>query len=319
MIKPQLQGANLLTNSRMACYKTCPRKHFFQYELGIRKSREGMPLRFGGNTHWALDLLAQGRPVAKVCATIRAKYAEGPPWSANDEQLFDWYTEGEKVARIVEGYAWRWKGAPATIVASEQGFMLPLRNPRTGAASSVFKVAGVLDRLIDFAAQLLVQETKTTGTSIQSHDYWLRTRLDQQVTLYYWAARETNYDVDGIEWDAIHRPGINPRKRSGETISAFGERLAEDIRARPDFYFQRRPVPRIAADIDDFLAELWQVQKSIRLSQRMGYWYRNTAACLVPFRCEYLDICHGAGDFSDGIPEGFWQVINIHPELELPK
>lgn len=53
-------GRDLLTNSRVECFKECRRKHYYQYELGIRRvDREEVsaPLTFGTLWHECMDRL----------------------------------------------------------------------------------------------------------------------------------------------------------------------------------------------------------------------------------------------------------------------
>ena len=51
-------GKDLLTNSRLKCFQTCRRKHYYEYELGVRKvdEEEREALYFGTMFHAALDL-----------------------------------------------------------------------------------------------------------------------------------------------------------------------------------------------------------------------------------------------------------------------
>jgi ATP-dependent helicase/DNAse subunit B len=50
-------GRDILTNSRIRCFQTCRRKHFYQYELGIERQddEEKETLYFGRLWHAALE------------------------------------------------------------------------------------------------------------------------------------------------------------------------------------------------------------------------------------------------------------------------
>lgn len=58
---PQAEGdgRELLTNSRIRCFQTCRRKHFYQFEMGIERVREEdiETLYFGNVWHAALEVL----------------------------------------------------------------------------------------------------------------------------------------------------------------------------------------------------------------------------------------------------------------------
>lgn len=314
-------GESTLTHSRMACFKSCPKKHNLAYNLGIRRHRDQAYFRMGGNFHEGLDLRAQGVPMPEVVEAIRQNYANVTPWFSDDDSN-EWCLECEKVCRLLYGYDWRWGDDGIEVIATEQTFTLPIRNPETGSPSTVFNVSGKIDKIVKLAdGRLAVMEHKTTGDPIESPeaDYWKRCRIDHQVTQYFWAAQQLGHDVQTIIYDVTHKPTIRPKLIKGvrETIEQYGDRLTQNIGERPGFYFQRQEVPRLQSDVDEFLVELWQQQKAIRQSQLNGWHFRNTSACAMFGRCEYLDICHGAGDFTDGIPAGFVQLENIHPELEI--
>lgn len=101
-----------------------------------------------------------------------------------------------------------------------------------------------------------------------------------------------------------------------ETVEEFSERLRCDIASRPEFYYQRQEIPRLECDLDEFRFELWQGQQLLRECQRTGRWFRNTASCLSPFKCEYFSICTSGADPSVVIPEGYKKLETVHPELE---
>jgi hypothetical protein len=103
-----------------------------------------------------------------------------------------------------------------------------------------------------------------------------------------------------------------------ETPQEFGDRLSADIASRPEFYFQRKELTRLEADLREFEHEQWQTQRSISEADRNNRWYRNTSACLKPYRCPYANACfNGFTGVSDQpLPAGYKIVANSHPELE---
>ena len=122
--------------------------------------------------------------------------------------------------------------------------------------------------------------------------------------------------ADGKKWresgDAAKGWRLQSRRQTPEE---YGERLRADIGERPDWYFARMEIPRMQADLDEFAAELWQIQQQLRESQNHGRWFRNTSACISPYRCEYLDVCHGGLSVDGVTPNGFVRVNDLHPEL----
>lgn len=326
------KGLNILTHSRIECFQTCRRKHYYQYILGIRRERTEAPLRFGSAAHLGLDWRAQGVCLGCIAERLHTRYSDVPTWA--DERT--WWTEYEQVVRLLYGYDWYWGNDGIEVLSTEQVFELPIRNPETGRPTPNYVIKGKTDKRVRLPdGRIAVQEHKTTSRSIvTASDYWRSAQLSQQVTLYYWADCELGNEPQTIIWDAIHKPGMEPykatppekqkRKKDGslyancreedEPIREYGDRLTVDIGKRPEFYFARQEVPRTQGDIDEFLVELWDIQKAIRDAELNDRHYRRTSACTSPYRCEFLDVCHGGMDIEH-LPEGFIQLDFVHPEL----
>lgn len=358
-------SSNLLTHSRLSTAKVCLRKHFFAYEVGLRKAQQSTPLRMGSAVHLGLERLSITGDLQEACNAVRANYAEVPSWV---QDFDEWITEAETCCCLVSGYQWRWsqpndglERAPNVVdtVATELEFVLPLRNPETGYPSTNWKMAGKTDRIVRLVdGRVAILETKTTGDDIgPDSDFWRRLRMDQQISLYVIAAREMGYPVETVVYDVIRKPSIgrlqvpmldedgckivvdadgkrvfnqngsrrqSADKAKGWTLQSrlqapfeYANRLLEDIAARPDWYYQRLEIPRLASDIEEFQVELWQQQKLISACQSHGYWFRNTAACIHPYKCEYFDICCGGWQQGMPVPDGFEITTNVHPELNL--
>lgn len=308
----------LLTNSRMSCMKTCLRKAYYRYELGIGRDRDSQPLRMGQAVHVGLDVRGQGGSVDEAILKATTGYLLIPEWAEPEE----WEVERQIVARLISGYYWRYENDEFQIVATEQAFELPLLNPETNSPTPNFRIAGVIDKIVELPdGRLAVLESKTTSDSLDSDsDYWPRLRLDQQISLYMLAARALGYDVQTVLYDVIRKPGIRPKLVKGvrETSEEFGDRLTEDIGTRPQFYFARREIARLEADLDEFRWELWQQQKLLRECQLRGHWFRNSSACTSPYPCEFQKICFTGIHLNQGDrpPEGFVKLVDVHPELE---
>ncbi len=330
-------GLNILTHSRMSCFKTCPRKHHYQYNLGIQRDRESAPLRFGGRFHQGLDWLAQGFCISDVILLSKRTYRDKPEWA--DE--YEWQIEREKICVLLQGYANHWQNDGADIISTEESFQLPIRNPKTGRPSTRYRVAGKKDKIVRLAdGRIAVMDHKTTSYSLDiGSDFWKQCELSPQCVLYFWAAQQAGVDVQTVVYDAIRKPGISPHRetpdekkkyvkigeRKGllhanqyakdETVHEYGERLAVDIASRPDWYYRRQEYPKMRSDIDSMAQELWNQQKLMRWCFKNDIHPKNELSCTMPYRCEYLDVCHN-GMNLDVLPEGFKQVANIHPELE---
>jgi len=343
----------LLTNSRMSCARTCRRKHYLMYEVGLRRIRSADALRFGSGFHLGLDVKGKGATDEEAIEKATAGYDICPQWANPD----DWELERVILATMLAGHFWRYSQDNLQFIATEQQFRMPIVNPETGARSRTFEAAGKIDGIVTLQdGRQAVLEYKTTSDDLAPEsDYWLRLRCDGQISLYVLAARHAGFRVDTVLYDVTRKPTIRPKliptldihgkkividtagqrvfKKDGspresasekdgwvvqqtrETPAQFGERLLQDIGERPDFYFQRREVPRLQAELDEFEAELWQQAQAIRDSQLSGRWFKNVSALTCDF-CEYKDLCLNSVAVNPASPPaGFEIVANVHQEL----
>ncbi len=309
-----------LTHSRLATFRFCPHKHYIRYELGLVPDSDSLALRVGSAFHLALDTINKGGDLDAVMeAAVEDPY---------DLAL---------VAAMVNAYQIRWADHQLESVESEYEFNLPLRNPETGAPTSVWDIAGVIDRMVRLPdGRLALKESKTTSQDFSpGSDYWTRLHLDQQLSIYVLAARQLGYEIDTILYDVTRRPGLRPlkatpedkRKYKGngqlyakqrdrdETPAEYAMRVAEAIDKRPEHYFTRIEIARLDQDLEECAAELWQQQLAMRAAQKAGHWYRNPGACFSNFgACRYLPICTNR-DLDQAVPAGFVRLDDIHPEL----
>jgi hypothetical protein len=101
------------------------------------------------------------------------------------------------------------------------------------------------------------------------------------------------------------------------TCAEWIDKLMADIYERPDFYYCRHEIPRLDQDIEEFTAELWDIQKTLRDAQTGNRWYRTVGRDNCSF-CPYFGLDTSKFDPSrDSLPEGFQYVENRHPELEI--
>jgi len=201
-------NAQLLTHSRQQAFKVCRKQHWFGYELGIRRDLDGKALRMGSAYHDGLEALAKTGELSEAC------YAARKPYEAMPENFdaLEWEYERETVERMICGYEWRWSNAPLEHIATEQTFQLPLVNPETGKASPLWKLAGKIDGIVRLEdGRLAVIEHKLFGDDISpDSDLWRRMRIDHQVSLYVYAARQLGYEVATVLYNVARKPTIKP-------------------------------------------------------------------------------------------------------------
>lgn len=199
-----------LTHSRMVSFKTCRKRHFWEYEKGFRKEVDAKALRIGSAGHEALDRFKQGLLLPDALSAVRVAYAHRP----EGVEEYDWDVERETVECLVVGYSWRWGKSQIRTAASERSFALPILNPATRAATPLFEFAGKIDGLVELEdGRKAVLEHKFVSDAIDADsDFWRYYQLDTQVTGYVLAARQLGFEVESVLVDAIRKPTIRPEQ-----------------------------------------------------------------------------------------------------------
>jgi ATP-dependent helicase/DNAse subunit B len=328
----------ILTNSRLRCFRACKRLHFYKYELDMEPRISSSAARFGslfhdGQEEWwkpVHDSPSKQLIAAKEAAAM-AFY--GVPEGVDlDEFLL------ETVLQMTEGYHYFWVEEQIEPIKSELEFVMPLVNPETGKPSRTFIMAGKIDAIALIEGQLWVVEHKTTIDNIEAGgDYWKRLRIDSQVSTYYNAVLQLFPEnrVAGCLYDVIQRPLNKPflatppdkrkyNKKTGEiyknqheadeTPKEFGQRIRASIVENPSRYFQRGKVVRLDEEIEAYQHELWLEAKHLRAVQLSGHHLRNPDSCIQYGRtCEFFDVCTGVASLDD--PTRFGKKDLTFPEL----
>jgi hypothetical protein len=312
---------NKLTSTRLSSLRRCPRLHFYRYELGLSRIRTATPLRFGTAFHAGLEAHNHGASDATVMQCAMAGYDILPAWA----DPTDWAVERETLKALLSGHIWRYGADNLGFVAVEQAFEIPLVNPDTGATSRKFTLGGKIDAIVKLPdGRLAVLEYKTAGEDIGfDSEYWLRLRCDGQISQYVLAARALGYNVATVIYDVTRKPTI--RLRQNETPELYGQRLLADLGERPDYYFQRREVPRLEDELAEYQAELWQQAQHLmelrrranRLDDPSKAHFRNVGK-MTCGQCEFSDLCLN-GVRVDPVcpPSGFHVLEDVHPELAV--
>ena len=207
---------NILTNSRLASLRSCPRQHYYRYDLGLTRERVATPLRIGQAYHLGLEAHAYRWPSGETYTAedavshVMLSYPPAPEWA----DLYEWEIECQTVGALLEGHFWRYSEDNFEIVENELTFQMPLMNPQSNRRSRTFILAGKIDKIVRLPdGRLAVLEYKTTGHDIgPDSDYWQRLRCDGQISLYVLAARYLGHNVETVIYDVARKPTIKPKQ-----------------------------------------------------------------------------------------------------------
>jgi hypothetical protein len=265
------------------------RKHYYSYELRLKPARTADALRFGTRFHDGLE---------------NGEKPERPPyplWAESEEDRADIDLQLATCDALLDAYWEFWADAPIDYVEKEQEFCLPLRNPATNYPSHRWTIAGKIDGIgYTPDGRLMVVEHKTTSSDLEpGSQYWMKLDIDQQVTLYLWAAREMGYPVEGIIYDVVRKPTIRPKGKvvdvdeNGDPIILdieTGERAYKDAENTKPYKSASRKYGRVTKShpetVDEYVARL----KS-DIQERPDFYFRRQILSrlrdqLETFACE---------------------------------
>jgi hypothetical protein len=220
-----------ITHSQMQCAGKCLRKHELAYILGLRPIMIAEPLRIGSVCHKIMELAQtikkepefkdesidtiQLESLKRVLSKSQQNVIDENQQPTPEEERRQYYQEVERhmIWNLMSGYFWRWQQYDAQMqwIAPEMSFQIPIETP-TGTRVRGKYLAGKIDGIVQLPdGRLAVIEHKTTSSDLSPEsDYWLRLRCDQQISLYFLAARSLGYDVTAICYDVIRKPEIRP-------------------------------------------------------------------------------------------------------------
>ncbi len=154
--------------------------------------------------------------------------------------------------------------------------------------------------------------------------------MDLQSQLYLLADfHERGEWAKGIKYNIVRKPSLRPKAKiergidpedpkgkrklySPETRIEYLQRVRADIMERPDFYFIRHRVTWTKRDREGFLRELSNKLNEMAkvIAGELTIW-KNQAACIIPFKCDFLDACetgslanYNAGPLFPELKEG---------------
>lgn len=295
--------------------------------------REPVHLRLGTSLHAGLEQLyrahlqppgvvhVHGKPtrnderqIAAFAAQLRAKDAlkqalaafnlDGDGFAIDRAQLRSSdLLKHEESEAILEGmlgaYPGHWRAA------DEEWEVVGVELPYRYRLSEHVDLRGKVDLVVRWKGRLWLVEHKTAGKA--DKDYLDRAHLDWQVKAYALAVLQVLGELPaGVIYNVLRKPEI--KMRQSEDHRAFCERIVSDYGARPDFYFQREPVPVSVSNAEQFLDDAGYAAEDIWARMMLDaacatgmakvgmraprpHWYQNTGSCTKWGRCPYMGAC----------------------------
>lgn len=342
----------LLTHSRMSSFKGCRKAHYFGYEKGLRRTIDAKALRMGSAFHAGVEVLGLGGDIQKACEAAYLEYGDCPEnydqheWNLESETVarlvsgYEWRWKTMPLEYIAVELPFNLP----LINPETNGFSKTFE-----LAGKIDAIVRMEDQRIAVKETKLFGDDISTDS-----DLWPRMRMDQQISLYLNAARRLGHNVETVLYDVARKPTIKPSnvpildelgvkivldshgdrvktagklwRQTGDTekgyvlqtramtVEEWGNKLTDDIVARPDYYFARVEIPRMEADLKEFDQEAWEVGKSIRDAQLKSAHYRTVSKTTCSF-CSYFSLCSSGAELGSVAPAGFEFIPNKNPEL----
>jgi len=319
----------ILTNTRLKEFRRCPQRHFFLYELGIDTVSRADALILGIGIHECLEIWWQTH---KVGANIRDLYTTAAVAHPLSPEL------AAQCEAMIVGYDARYGPSSDFFVtiATEKEFCIPLRNPKSNGQSRTYMLSGKIDAIAQRVSDgaLFIVEHKSSSSDISpGSEYWQRLTLDEQVSIYIYAARQIGYDVQGCVYDVLMKPpkrnlatpiGKRKYKKDGylyakqraedESIDDYTLRILNLIKDDPSKYYRRGIVSRLDSEIEEFMYSVWLQAKMMTAYRHENTHPKDSGACYMYHRqCQFFDLCCNTASVDDA---RFYKKDKIHGELE---
>jgi len=278
----------LLTNSTIGQFKNCRRAYYYRNTLQLVPRIEKEPKGIGSAVHKGLE-------IGNVEEALTV-FDDIFPFDQDEANKIE--VNKAIVQAMLEGYFERFGICfpEAEERKPELIFEIPIINPITRAKSRSFVLGGKPDDLVKINGQWWLVEYKTAGTVDKS--YIDKLMLDTQITTYIYAIQKfCNIKITGVIYRILRKPSIRQTKK--ETVNQFINRLIQDYKNRPEFYFYEEKLYRSQEDLAEFEADLWWLTQDMLKCQREGLWYKNTSRCKDWGKCEYIPLCAKYPDAKD--------------------
>lgn len=264
-------------NTILSSYKECPRRYMIRHKLGWRSEGTALPLVFGLSWHAGMDVVwnfarkLNHDELARMAlaAFLEEWEKEGLPAQLDVEQIEQYSPRTPSVAHeMYRNYIdAKWSVLrEARVLATEQPFAVPL----PGVADVWY--IGRLDKVVEYGAQTLVIEHKTTT------EY----KKDGGFKALYIEGWYSDSQVKGYQFGgAMYFPGLT----QVWVDAALVHKTVHNA-------FRFVPVAHQTPLLEEWLRDTRDWVERIARDEERGYFPKNEQACIGKFgACSFLNIC----------------------------
>lgn len=283
-------------STSLACFKACARRYYYMHVLGYQSRGSSPHLYFGIAFHEGREkyrhALAQGSTHDEA-VLVMVKYTLDKTGTRDASGRWtSWLNDDIKSANIKNRYTlvrslvwwadWQ-KDLPLTTLILANGkpaVELSFRFHAFDLDDEPILLCGHMDEVADDdSGQRYVADAKTSQNALKD-SYFQQFSPNTQISLYSVAAKVV-LDEEGVRGE--------PRRIAGVLIDAaqIGVNFTR---------FARRPIPRPAAVLEEFLDETKGWIALAHDYARRDYWPKNESSC---FLCSFKRVCSQAPSFRE--------------------
>ncbi len=201
--------------SQINTYNACPRMYRYQYVDCLTPKIYDHKLFLGTGVHFALANYYSGNdPLVAFNTWVEEELAKLPP-NTDPETLKEFEKDADLGRALITHYVpWAQANDAFNVLAVEQEFVIPIRNPKTGRRCHAV-YAGKFDGIAeDVYGNIWLMEHKTYSKIPSESEL----RLDSQAGYYLVAAQEVfpNKRVLGVIYTILRK--VHPAKAKSEVI-----------------------------------------------------------------------------------------------------
>jgi CRISPR/Cas system-associated exonuclease Cas4 (RecB family) len=269
-----------VSNSSISLYRTCQKKYYFHYVLGLTPRKANAGFILGGTIHTAFDKYYKGEDFKAIVNFIDATYKTAMTTLPPEEQE-QCYLDSKTALGMFLNFPF--KQLTFDKIESEREFKLPLMKD--------VLFVGRVDGKVTDKGHKWIREVKTTGEVKSAFEN--KSRVSSQATGYVWGISQVdNEHIVGVLYDGLRKPRLI--KKVTEDMYEFGQRIYLDYcdEKKKESYFYRYPTYRTPTDVELWLEDTKSTVKSIQRSWKKMDFPRNTGGCFVFNKeCEYMRVC----------------------------
>lgn len=242
-----------VTQGSLESFMACREQFALGYVEGWASKSFSVALEFGSVIHLMLERTGTAPPT-EVARTVTRQYEASRKKTLNPSDLNTMQLTLANAEAIFPEYVKYWADYDTKInfIQREHVFKVPHKFIGLDGKVTELDLKGMRDgEYENRIGDLGLFETKTKS---QIDDVAIQDglRADLQTCMYlYSLRRETRREPKEILYNIIRRPQL--RQKKDEPVDAYMQRVVEDIRERPEWYFRRFEVTVQPGDIETFI------------------------------------------------------------------